>query len=33
LLETSGSRFRLPDRSRLCHIAQFDDAYLLLNRN
>ena len=33
LLETSGSRFRLPDRTRLCHIAQFDDAYLLLTRN
>lgn len=31
LLVTSGSRFRLPDRKRLCQIAQFDPSYLLLN--
>lgn len=32
LLVTEGSRFRLPDRKRLCHIAQFDPSYLLLTR-
>lgn len=32
LLETSGSSFHLPDRHRLCHIAQFEPAYLLLKR-
>ena len=30
LLTTSGSRFRLPDRNRLCQVAQFDPAYLVL---
>ena len=32
LLTTNGSRFRLPDRKRLCQIAQFDPAYLLLTK-
>ena len=32
LLVTSGSRFRLPDRKRLCQVAQFDPNYLLLRR-
>lgn len=32
LLVTSGSRFRLPDRKRLCQVAQFDPSYLLLRR-
>jgi len=33
LLETSGSRFRLPNRMRLSQVAQFDDSYLLLHRS
>ena len=32
LLVTSGSRFKLPDRKRLCQVAQFDPSYLLLHR-
>ena len=32
LLVTSGSRFKLPDRTRLCQVAQFDPSYLLLHR-
>jgi len=32
LLTTSGSRFSLPDRQRLCQIALFDPAYLLLTK-
>lgn len=32
LLVTNGSRFRLPDRKRLCQVAQFDPSYLLLHR-
>ena len=32
LLVTSASRFRLPDRKRLCQVAQFDPSYLLLGK-
>lgn len=32
LLVTSGSRFRLPNRKRLCQVAQFDPSYLLLGQ-
>lgn len=31
LLVTNGARFQLPDRKRLCQMAQFDPSYLLLS--
>ncbi|QDP19934.1 Crp/Fnr family transcriptional regulator [Sphingomonas xanthus] len=32
LLTTKGPHYHLPDRARLCRIAEFDDRYLLLTR-